>query len=385
MNCPQCGLYLANASADPCPRCGWRPASADFPPGYTPWNTPPGVPPATGAPGQAAGSGFPPGGPDWAQTQQRGLMADLRGAQGPGGPPPMPPYGSGVPQGMPPYDQPPQPGAPVYGQYAPPSVPTYGQTYGQYPPPGYGQAAPPSMGQQPTWGTPFPPPPPPKKGSAGLIVAIVLVVVLLLGGAGGFLALRANQQNGVSASATPTATGPAPTATPSTNVVFHDTFSDSTSGWANDSHCTYASDGYHVKDGYICYSPAGNFTDAIVSADVKQTSGSVTYPYGISFRITSQSHYEFDIDSNGKWVVYKCGASDCTHLVDYTANAAIHPNLNVSNSLKVDMRGSHFIFYVNGTQVGDATDATYTSGKVGVDGGSGIEVVFASFQIATAG
>lgn len=251
----------------------------------------------------------------------------------------------------------------------------------------YGQMAPPSMGQQPTWGSPFPPPPPPQKSRTGLIVALVLVVVLILGGGGGLLALHASQQGQQTGNTGGTATATVPaataTATPS-NVVFQDSFNDPSSGWSNDSHCTYGSGGYHIKDGYICFAPAGDFADATITATAKQVSGSKLAPYGIAFRIGSQTYYEFDIDSNGKWTLGKCGSSDCTTLVDYTANAAIHPGLNVTNTLSVAMQGSHFVFSVNGAHVGDITDSSYSSGKVGITASQGIEVVYSNFQIASA-
>lgn len=379
MNCPQCGLYLPDANVDRCPRCGWVPATGGGPttptPGYGLWSAPSAAPPSPGAT-MPYGSGFPPGPPppdSWTQAQQRGLTADALGAQGPAAPPNPPP-------GAPTYGQPAPPSVPYYGQYAPPSMPMYGQ----YAPPSmpmYGQAAPPSMGQQPAWGSPFPPPPP-RKSNVGLIVGIALIVVLLLGGGAGFLIYAAQQNNPQAGGASPNATATtAPTATSTTHALFQDAFNDPSSGWVNDTHCGYQSDGYHIKDGYICYAPAGNFTDATVSATVKQISGSIRYPYGIAFRITSQSYYQFDIDSNGKWVIFKCGASACTRLVDYTAAAALHPNLNASNTLKVVMRGSQFTFYANGTQLGSTNDPSYTSGQVGVDCGSGIEAVFTSFEI----
>lgn len=306
------------------------------------------------------------------------------------GPDQAPFYGQGVQPGMPPYGAPAQPSVPLYGQAAPPSVPMYGQ-YGQFAPPSvplYGQAAPPSMGQQPGWGSPYPPQPPQsQKSRTGLIVSLIVVAVLILGAGGGFLALKANQQGQSTGNTggTATATVPAATATPS-NVLFQDSFMDPSTGWANDSHCSYGSGGYHVKDGYICFAPAGGFTDATISATVKQISGSASgqNPYGIAFRISSQTNYEFDIDSSGEWAVAKCGSSNCSPLVDFTSSSAIHTGLNATNTLTVAMKGSKFTFSVNGTQVGSATDSAYTSGKIGVSSSDGIEVVYSSFAITSA-
>ena len=391
MNCPQCGLYLPDANREQCPRCGWvrmNSAGAGMPtPDYDPWTNTGAPPTPTEAPQQYAPPRNAP-----ASGWQPYTPAPTPPSMYPPAQQPIPdqgsPFGQGTPLGMPSYGQPAQPSVPMYGQVAPPSVPMYGQygQYGQYAPPSvpmYGQAAPPSMGQQPGWGAPFPPPQPPKKSMTGLIWALVIVVVVVIGGAGGLLALHANQQTGVTGNSTPTATAPAATATPS-NTLFQDSFADPSTGWANDSHCSYGSGGYHIKDGYICYAPAGSFADATISATSKQISGSQLNPYGIAFRISGQLDYEFDIDSGGQWAVAKCGSSNCTTLVDFTPNSAIHTGLNVTNTLTVAMKGSHFVFSVNGTQVGETTDATYASGKVGISASDSTEVVYSNFQIASA-
>ena len=393
MNCPQCGLYLPDANIERCPRCGWVRAAAGGAtpaPGYNPWANP-GAP---SAPAETPPQYLPPQGaptaPGWPYYTQNATSPEGYPTPPQPAPDQASPYGQGFQQGVPPYGQPAQPSVPLYGQAAPPSVPMYGQygqQYGQYAPPSvpmYGQASPPSMGQQPAWGSPFPPPPPQKKSNTGLIVTIVLVIVLLLGGGGGFLLLRGNapSQTG-NTGGSGTATVPAATATAS-NIVFQDSFNDPSTNWANDAHCSYGSGGYHIKDGYICFSPAGNFADATITTTVKQLSGDIREPYGISFRINdqAQTHYEFDIDSNGKWVVFKCGSGNCPTLRDYTANAAIHAGLNVTNTLTVAMRGSQFSFSVNGTKVGQITDSAYANGEVGLGAGNSIEVVYSSFQIA---
>jgi hypothetical protein len=68
--------------------------------------------------------------------------------------------------------------------------------------------------------------------------------------------------------------------------------------------------------------------------------------------------------------------------VPFTANKAIKRGLNATNTLEVKAQGSLFTFFVNGTQVGHATDATIaTAGKCGLAGNDGIEVVFTNFSL----
>lgn len=80
---------------------------------------------------------------------------------------------------------------------------------------------------------------------------------------------------------------------------------------------------------------------------------------------------------------FKCASEDstCTRVVDYTPNAAIHGGYNVENTLEVQAIGSHFEFFVNGTQVGQADDTWFQVGEVGLTGDQDIEVVFTNITI----
>ncbi len=155
------------------------------------------------------------------------------------------------------------------------------------------------------------------------------------------------------------------------------------SGWDNDSRCSARNDGYHIVGSYICYAPIADASDADISVQVRQIQGDPFEPYGIAFRVVgAASHYEFDIDSHGTWVVYKFASGTATPLVPYTASAAIARGLNATNTLRVRATGSHFECFVNGVDVGHADDTTFTSGTTGLVGDEGIEVVFTSFTLA---
>lgn len=321
-------------------------------------------------------------------------------------PPPTPgAYPPGYPYPAPAQGQPPAPGYSQYGygqpaapSYPAPSYPMYGQPAApSYPM--YGQPAPGSVPMMPAYGQPapgsvpfYPQPgmmqPPARKTNIGLIVGIVaLVVVLVIAVIGTVLLLRIG-------AASPTPQGPpvgatatsaaAATATAGLNVVFQDSLLSNANGWADDSHCSFQSDGYHVKDGYICYAPAGNFTDSTVSVQVKQVAGDVHYFYGLVLRRGSQGNfYEFDIDGNGKWAFGKVVNGTYTEIVPFVAHSAIKRGLNATNTLSVTASSTHFLFFVNGTQVGQADDSTFSSGYCGVEGDDHLEVVFTNFTIAT--
>ena len=369
MNCPNCGLQITDPRLPNCPRCGQAlhtPVPDQQPQAGTPTY------PGYGAPGFGAQPTTP------SSASSFGEQAPYPGA-GYSQPPAAPPaYGgepyasqqsSGGQPGYPAYGQPAAPSTPYYGQPAAPSTPYYGQGMpGGYP-----------MPQQPG----YPAPQPPRRGrNLWLIIGIPVAVVLVLC-IGAFAGL-AYIGSRLPETSTSTSTTTSATATPSEQVIFQDALTSSShdDNWPNESNCTFASDGYHVKGGYLCYAPAGNVSDATISVQVKQTSGDVAQGYGLVLRRTSTgNYYIFAIDSSGEWAFYKFVNDTPTAVKDFVTSSAVKSGLNASNTLKVTMSGSSFAFYVNGTQVGQATDSTFASGKSGVSGADSSEVVYTSFKI----
>ena len=376
MLCPNCGLSLAGMNVQVCPRCGHplngyvqqahgytgsrQGASGEQEPASTATSSPPnyfeqpGASPSTPLYGQAAPPSYPMYGPPVY------------------GQPNMPPsYPPGVP-GYPPYGQYGQ-GAPVttpfYGQAAPPSYPMYGSpTYGAYPEPGW-------PGAQPQ--------PQPKRGN-GLVIglSIGLVVLVLLASAAA-VAVVQNARNSTASILAATPTLPVATATPTHRVVFQDPLTADTNGWSTDDHCFFAADGYHIKNGWECFAPAGRFTAFDVSVEAKQISGIDNYPYSVLFRIDDSTHsYEFSIVSGGAWALFKRAGDTVTRLIDYRSDLAIHRGHNVKNTLRVVGKGSHFDLFINGVQVGSMDDVSYAEGKCGIAAGPNLEAVFTNMKIS---
>lgn len=364
MNCPNCGLQITDPRLPSCPRCG-QPLRAPMPDQQPQAGTP--TYPGYGAPGFGAQPTTPPA------ASSFGDQTPYPGA-GYGQPPAAPPaYGGDPYAGQPPAGA--QSGYPAYGQPAAPSTPFYGQGMGQGMPGGY------PMPQQP--GYPMPQPPQ-RKRNLGLIIGIPVAVVLVLC-IGGFAGLAyIGSRLPATSTSTSTNTGTSATSTPTEQVIFQDALTSSShdGNWPNDSNCIFASDGYHVKGGYLCYAPTDDVSNGTISVNAKQTNGDITQGYGLVLRRASKgNYYIFVIDSNGKWAFYKLVNDSATAVKDFTASSAIHSGLNASNALKVTMSGSSFTFYVNDTQVGEATDSTFTSGLSGVAGADSSEVVYTSFKI----
>lgn len=403
MHCPSCGYPIDQQNLERCPRCGYAltptTASSSGQGDY-------GYPSQNDNPGSTGGYAPPPPQPPENPYGGYGAYGGYGNA--------APPSGYGPPQQDPssPYGQYGQYGQGQYGQPAPPSG--YGQPappsgYGQpAPPSGYGQPAPPSgYGQQPYGmyapssyplapGYPQPRPPlaplPVRKSHTGLIVTIVAaVVVVLVACVGGTIwaaqSLGQTTGTGISTAATATIPSGAATATAAPTVagtvIYQNTFTSNDVGWKDDQvNCFLKSDGYHVANNYSCFAPIGVQKDVNIAVTVHEVNGPTTWPYGIMFRLDDTGDdYQFIIDSNSKWALFKCTADKCDTLIEYTHNDVIQGGLNTPNTLEVHAKGSHFDFFVNGTKVGEADDSTYASGGIGLASGANVEAVFTNLVI----
>jgi hypothetical protein len=292
-----------------------------------------------------------------------------------------------------PPQQPSYPQQPNYPQPAYPSQPQYPQ-YGDQPPgypgqPGFGYGAPPSQypGQPPYGGPPQPPKPNRTPLIIGIVAAVVLLCVVLPGAFIAIGALRGASNIGQAvrdAEATQTAasaTLAAATATPAEQIIYENAMTTAQSDWQDDANCSFKPDGYHITAAFICFAPPEDVQDVNVSVTAKQISGATNHFYGLVLRRASRgNYYVFEVDGNGKWEFLVVKDNKGTAIVDLTANAAILPGLGVANSLQVTAVGSHFVFSVNGTQVGQAEDSTYSSGLLGLEGDDGMDVAFTNFK-----
>jgi hypothetical protein len=381
MQCPRCGFDLSQVSAAACPNCG-LPLAQPFAP--APSGSSPTLPGQPGQP-QPAGTTNPYGVPPGEAYPTPVLPYDVTATPG-----------QSVPPGYPPVPYPPYPGAgPVSaplmpgqtGQMPPPGTPPGYPAYPGYPPyPGY-----PSWGPQSQWLLPGQPQPP--KRRTGLLIGSLLAVVVILAGATiGFALLESSRQSPPIAAATATAAGPAATATPT--VIYSNTFASSADGWSSDQNCFLGPSGYHVIAA-VCLAPPplDSVTDADISVQAEQTSGDTSQPYGIAFRHAgTDKRYDFMIDAAGDWWLEICtgessdSSANCHNLTTPALASNIHSGLNTFNSLEADFQGSQFTFFINGSEVGTASDSTYSAGGIGLAGGfAGASAVFVFQNLSVTG
>ena len=227
----------------------------------------------------------------------------------------------------------------------------------------------------------------------GLLVAMVVLLVALATTRG----LLQFPPIGA-ASRTPAATGTATatdtvaaTATPVADSNYLNALAVPTSGWTINEHCRFLSDGYHDDDttgvkntATACYGPV-QARDAVISVDAKLLAGPLDFGYGIVFRSdANHSEYGFLISSDGHWTTYKLVKNQLSPIINWTTTATVHQKAGAHNTLNVYFKGTQIHFFVNGILVGQADDATFSSGSVGLTASAGQNVVFANFSVTIA-
>ena len=226
----------------------------------------------------------------------------------------------------------------------------------------------------------------------GGLLAVMAVLLVALASARGLLQFSpiGTASRTPPATATATATVSA-TATPVVGSNYLNALAVPTSGWTINEHCRFLSDGYHddyttgAKNSSIaCYGPA-QAKDAVVSVDATLLTGPLDFGYGIVFRSdANHSEYGFLISSDGHWTTYKLVKNQLTPIINWTTTATVHQKIGAHNTLNVYFKGTQMHFFVNGMLVGQADDATFSSGSVGLTASAGQNVIFANFSVTSA-
>ena len=180
----------------------------------------------------------------------------------------------------------------------------------------------------------------------------------------------------------------------SSNVLFEDDFSKTSSGWdqvSNDSGTTDYKDGtYQILVSQTQYdlwaNPGKSFTDVSAEVDAVMIGGPVDNDFGIICRYTDTSNYYFGIiSSDGYYAIgYVLDGKQSIFSEQLEFSDAIKQNTE-SNRIRFDCVGSTLTLYANGTQLTQATDSTLTSGDVGLMAGTfdtaGTNVSFDNFVV----
>jgi hypothetical protein len=175
-------------------------------------------------------------------------------------------------------------------------------------------------------------------------------------------------------------------------ILFQDDFSNANSGWETGDYSgdtlSYLNGTYDIfakTEGSILWGVASqNFTDLIIDVDAAQLSGPAdnNTAYGVYCRRTGENNsdaYAFFVSGDGYYSIIKITSGSFASLVDWTSSDVINQG-DASNHLTASCIGDHLTLSVNGTEVADTYDSSYTSGDISLAAGSmettGIEAQF---------
>jgi len=227
----------------------------------------------------------------------------------------------------------------------------------------------------------YPMPPLARKRRVGLIIGIVAALVAVVATSIG-AALAFASRSGASVPAHVRAVG-TPTATPHETVLLTDPMTAPIHRWLNDdSHCSFQSDGYHIAASYFCFAPTQQLENVSFTAQVRQVRGELRWFYGLVFRRAANGdYYSFEIAGAGFWRFGKVVNNQYHDIRPSTRADAVLTGAGPINTLTVWAIGTHFTFFVNSIEVGQADDNTYSFGYVGVEGNAHIEVVYTNVDV----
>jgi len=207
--------------------------------------------------------------------------------------------------------------------------------------------------------------------------------------------------------ATVPATQPPATVAPQSNgsagaqsgsVLFHDDFSNPSSGWDqysdSDGTTDYANGGYRilVNTANLAMWANPNQTlqnDIRIEVDATKSAGPDKNGFGVICRYYDKDNfYKFLVTSDGYAGISKLSKGDVTVISSPDGKLQTVNNINkgaASNHICADCIGSTLTLYVNGNQVAKASDSTLSGGDTGLfaqtyDTG-GVDILFHDFNV----
>lgn len=146
------------------------------------------------------------------------------------------------------------------------------------------------------------------------------------------------------------------------------------------------------QSGDIFWVTAGQtFADGEYEVEITPLEGAQDNGYGMLFRVNEEddSFYVFKVSSDGFVFIGYCADSclEQTALVgeDWFATNAVKQGFGVTNSLRAVVSGSDMTFYINGEEVGNASDDVLRRGDIGLMAETftpgGLRVTFDNFTV----
>jgi len=173
-----------------------------------------------------------------------------------------------------------------------------------------------------------------------------------------------------------------------------DDFSNPASGWQAESDSSaevgYSDGGMRILvkvANSLAWASAGRaLSDLYLTVEATQIAGPDDNEYGVMVRMQDPQHfYRFSISGDGYYLVSKYDGQEWKPLgTDWTPSDAIHPGA-ATNLLGVVCQGAQLTFLVNGVQLAQVEDKSYTRGDIGLYAGSffepNVEVQFDNLRV----
>ncbi|MHB1357427.1 MAG: family 16 glycoside hydrolase [Anaerolineae bacterium] len=161
-------------------------------------------------------------------------------------------------------------------------------------------------------------------------------------------------------------------------LLYSEDFSDTSSGWdawkTTSSQVGYVGGEYVIEvlkvDSFYWANPGQDFSDFVFEVDATKQDGPDDNSFGVILRYVDENNfYRFDISSDGYYAFGYYENDEWISLIDWTEATAIKQG-DATNTITILCKGSKFTLYVNGTKLTDVTDATFSSGDVGLWAGA---------------
>jgi SH3 domain-containing protein len=170
--------------------------------------------------------------------------------------------------------------------------------------------------------------------------------------------------------------------TGSQKVLYQDDFTDSSSGWPQDTFDNYFI-GYHEPQWYFVQITSPNYKAPVITepkrvsyqdttvelqvfTDTANTAPTGDFRYGLVFRRSGDQWYAFAISPRTKkWYMLKSSSNGLVTLKEGVEDSIEGLN-NKVDLLRVDVMGSNFSLHINDHLVGQVSDSDYAKGEIGL-------------------
>jgi hypothetical protein len=233
-----------------------------------------------------------------------------------------------------------------------------------------------------------------------LLPVVALAALLLIAG----LACSLLTGPVVSTQTSPTSERTAPEATPrseqptqpTSDVLFSDDFSDTSSGWdrvsADNGVTDYTDSQYRIFVNSAQHdfwaNPGQSFSDVSVEVDATKAAGPDNNDFGVICRYQdTQNFYSFLISSDGYYAIMKYSGGDSQILgADAMLSTDAVQQGAATNHIRADCAGENLSLYANGQLLHSASDSEFASGDVGLMAGTfdeaGTDILFDNFVVS---